>query len=98
MGGGREQLSLILLEERASQEKDAGVRELETVKAKREFRQNGNSGETEAKERPFSNLLGLMHPTAPAHVIQFHINYDEALSQICGNSGTCHPVIIIIKE
>lgn len=95
MGGRRQRLSLILLKERASQEKDAGVREAETVKPKRESRQNGNSGEIEAKERPFSNLLGLMHPTAPAHVLQFHINYDEAFSQMCGNSGTCHPVIII---
>lgn len=52
------------------------MREAERFKAKREFRQNDKSDEIEAKVRPFSNLLGLMHPTAPAHVLQFHIKYD----------------------
>ncbi len=49
--------------------------------------------ETEARERLFSNLLELQHPTDPGHVLQFNIKYDEAFIRMCDNIGPCQPVL-----
>lgn len=77
------------VEERASQEKETGVRKSESETEPREE----ESEASEAIERTFSNLLGLAHPIDPIHVVQFHIQYDEAFIQMCDNIGPCQPVL-----
>ncbi len=54
--------------------------------------------ETEARERLFSNLLELQHPTDPGHVLQFNIKYDEAFIRMCENIGPCQPVLSFPKH
>ncbi|KTF78193.1 hypothetical protein cypCar_00045488, partial [Cyprinus carpio] len=54
--------------------------------------------ETDARERLFSNLFGLQHPTDRANVLHFNIKYDEAFNQMCDDIGPCQPVLSFPKN